>query len=88
MVVLAPDATIERIEVIAFHEPPDYRPTERWLGQFKHKRLDQRLWPRRDIRNLSGATLTTRAVTESGRLALAMYEVLLAPKLPIPKGTP
>ena len=82
MVVVAPDSTIERVEVIAFHEPPDYRPPERWLGQFEHRRLDQRLWPRRDIRNLSGATLTTQAVTESARLALALYEVLVAPKLP------
>lgn len=81
MVVVAPDATIERIEVIAFHEPPDYRPPERWLGQYQHRRLNDRLWPRRDIRNLSGATLSTRAVTESARLALALYQILVAPRL-------
>jgi hypothetical protein len=88
MVVVTPDSTIERIEVIAFHEPPDYRPPERWLGQFKDRPLDQRLWPRRDIRNLSGATLTTRAVTESARLALALYQVLVVPARAAPADLP
>ena len=81
MIVVAPDSSIERVEVVAFHEPPDYRPPGRWLGLFQSRRLDDQLWPRRDIRNLSGATLSTRAVTESVRLALAWYEVLVAPSL-------
>ena len=32
MIVVAPDTTIARIDVVAFHEPPDYRPPARWLG--------------------------------------------------------
>lgn len=79
LVVVAADTTIDRIEVLAFHEPPDYGPPNRWLGLFRRHRLDDRLWPRRDIRNLAGATLSTRAVTESARLALALYQTLVAP---------
>jgi hypothetical protein len=81
MVVVAPDTTVERVEVLAFHEPPEYRPSERWLSQFRRRRLDDRLWPRADIRNLSGATLSSRTLTESARLALACYELLVAPAL-------
>lgn len=81
MVVVAPDSTVARVDVLAFHEPPDYRPPARWLGLFGGRRLDQRLWPGRDLRNLSGATLSARAVTESVRLALALYEVVAAPAL-------
>jgi hypothetical protein len=81
LTMVAPDTTVERVEVLAFHEPPDYRPPARWLGLFGRHRLDDQLWPRRDIRNLSGATLSTRAVTESVRLALALYEVVVAPTL-------
>ena len=81
LVVVAPDTTIERVEILAFHEPPDYRPPNRWLALFRRHRLDDRLWPRRDIRNLAGATLSTRAVTESTRLALALYQTLVAPEL-------
>jgi hypothetical protein len=81
MVVVAPDTTIARVDVVAFDEPPDYRPPSRWLGLLAHRRLNDRLWPRRDIRNLAGATLSTRAVTESVRLSLAQYEIVVAPKL-------
>jgi hypothetical protein len=81
MVVVAPDSTVARVEVLAFHEPPDYRPPPRWLPLFGRRRLDDRLWPQRDIRNLSGSTLSARAVTESVRQSLALWEVLVAPRL-------
>jgi hypothetical protein len=79
MVVVAPDTTITRIEVLAFHEPPDYRPPARWLDGFAGRPLDDRLWPSRDLRNLAGATLSARSVAESARLALALYETVLVP---------
>ena len=81
MIVIAPDTTVARVDVLAFHEPPDYRPPARWLGLFARRRLDDRLWPDRDIRTISGATLSTRAVTEGVRISLALYELVLAPAL-------
>ena len=81
MVVVAPDTTITRVEVLAFHEPPDYAPPERWLDRFSRRRLDDRLWPSGDLRNLAGATLTARSVTESARLALALYQTVVVPAL-------
>ena len=81
MTVIAPDTTIARVDVLAFHEPPDYQPPRRWLDRFFPRRLDDRLWPNRDLRNLSGATLSARAVTESARLALALYERAFAPRV-------
>lgn len=81
LVIVTPDTTIARIEVLAFHEPPDYRPPSRWLGLFARRRLDDSLWPSRSIRNLSGASLSARAVTESARLALATYTQWIAPTL-------
>src|SRR5262249_23264068 len=81
MVSVSPETTVQRVEVIAFHEPPDFEPTARWLDQFPGHKLDNRLWPRRDIRMLTGATLSTQAVTESVRQALAWYTVLVAPAI-------
>jgi hypothetical protein len=81
MIVVGPDTTVLRVEVLAFHEPPDYRPPPRWLAMFQKRRLDDRLSPGRDIRNLSGASLSAAAVTESVRQALALYEVVVAPRL-------
>ena len=81
MIVVAPDTTIAQVEVLAFHEPPDYRPPPRWLATFEKRRLQDRLSPGRDIRNLSGASLSATAVTESVRLALALYEIVVAPRI-------
>ncbi|HKQ57893.1 MAG TPA: FMN-binding protein [Candidatus Eisenbacteria bacterium] len=81
MVVVAPDTTVARMDVLAFHEPPDYLPPRRWLAGFGRRRLDERLWPAKGVPPISGATLSTRAVTESVRLALALYTDVVAPSL-------
>lgn len=78
---IAPDSSIARIEVLAFFEPPDYRPPARWLALFVHRKQDARLAPGGAVPNLAGATLTSRSVAESARLALAWHELLLAPQL-------
>jgi hypothetical protein len=82
MTVIAPDSTVRQVDILAFHEPPDFRPPARWLGLFGRRRLDDDLWPRRGIVNLSGATLSTRAVVESVRSSLAIYAQIVAPALP------
>jgi hypothetical protein len=81
LVAVRPDTTVARVDFLAFHEPPDYQPPARWLATFAGRPLDERLWPQRDIRNLSGATLSTRAVTETVRLALALYAQVVGPTL-------
>ena len=85
-VAVAPDTSVARIEVLAFFEPPDYRPPARWLGLFTRRRQDPRLAPGGALPNLAGATLTSRAVAESVRLALAWHELLLAPQLARGRG--
>jgi hypothetical protein len=78
---VTPDTSLARIDVLAFFEPPEYLPPARWLGLFRGRGGRAPLTPRRPVPNLAGATLTSRAVNESARLALAWYEVLLAPRL-------
>ena len=81
MTVIAPDTTVARVDVLAFHEPRDYLPPERWLDQFDGRSPADRLEPRRDIRNISGASLTARSVAESVRLSLAIFALAVAPAL-------
>jgi hypothetical protein len=88
MAVIGPDSTIRRVDVLAFHEPPDYRPPARWLERFRGHRVDDRMWPGRDLPALSGASLSARAVTESARLAEALFEVVVAPRLPASGARP
>jgi hypothetical protein len=74
MVVIRPDSTVAGVEILAFYEPIDYLPGERWLGFFTGRQLTDELWVKRDIPNITGATLSTRAINQGVRRYLAMFE--------------
>jgi hypothetical protein len=65
-----PDGRLRRIRVIAFLEPPEYKPPGRWLAQFVGKGPGDRLAVGQDIAPISGATLTARGVAEEARWLL------------------
>ena len=77
MVVIAPDGTVRSLRVLAFYEPQEYLPPERWLEQFVGRPLDERLHLRAKIHGIAGSTLTARAVTSGVRRALALFEILV-----------
>jgi integrase len=77
MVVLTPGGAVRSLRVLAFHEPLDYLPNDRWYSQFGEKSLEQPLRVGGDIHGVVGATLSARATTRGVRRALAFYEVLL-----------
>lgn len=77
MVVLSPTGEIRSIRVLAFHEPLEYKPTERWYSQFNNLSLAAPLRVGGDIHGVVGATLSTRATTRGVRRALAYYKILL-----------
>jgi Na+-translocating ferredoxin:NAD+ oxidoreductase RnfG subunit len=76
MVVVTPEGTIARVEVLSFSEPEDYLPRGHWYAQFPGKALDDELSVKRGIRPVAGATLTARATTEAARRVLALHRVL------------
>jgi Na+-translocating ferredoxin:NAD+ oxidoreductase RnfG subunit len=77
LVVLSPQGEVRSLRVLAFYEPGEYRPPERWLSQFDRRRLDEELRLGGAIHGIAGATLSARAVTGSVRRALALFEVLV-----------
>lgn len=77
MVVLSPDGRVTSTLILAFYEPLDYLPPERWLKQFDHAKLTPDLRVGGRIAGITGATLTARAMTESVRKVLALYRVLI-----------
>lgn len=81
LLAVAPDTSLVRVDVLAFFEPPEYVPPSRWLAQFRGRGSRKPLTPQRPVPFVAGVTLSSRAVNESARLALAWYEVLLAPQL-------
>ena len=79
MVVLTPTGTVRSVRVLAFHEPLDYLPTERWYSQFDGKTRADALRVGGDVHGVVGATLSARAATDGVRRMLAYWEVLLKP---------
>jgi hypothetical protein len=77
MVVLTPEGSVRSVRVLAFHEPLDYLPTQRWYAQFEGKSLASALRIGGDIHGVVGATLSARATTRGVRRALAYYRVLI-----------
>lgn len=77
IVVISRDSTILAVEMLAFYEPEDYLPSKRWLTTFSTKRLSDDLWLKRGIINVSGATMSAHAITESIRKFLATYEIAI-----------
>lgn len=76
MVVVDAHGRVSRIEVLGFAEPPDYLPPEGWLELFSGRALESGTSTRGDIPILTGATLTSHAVSDAVRLSLALHEVI------------
>jgi Na+-translocating ferredoxin:NAD+ oxidoreductase RnfG subunit len=77
LVVLSPDGKVRTARVLAFYEPLEYQPSDRWLALFEGKTLSDDLHIGRGIAAITGSTLTSRAVVGGIRRALAIHEVLL-----------
>ena len=76
MIVVTPEEKIERIEVLKFAEPPEYRAAPQWIAQFRGRVLDDDLSLKGSIRNMTGASLTAQAVTRAARRVLALHRVI------------
>ena len=78
MVVLGPEGDVRSTRILAWQEPPEYQPPQRWLAQFTGGRLDAGLEAGEDIHAMSGATLSTRVLTEGVRRVVAIHRLKLA----------
>ena len=78
MVVVDPDATVRFIEILSFAEPDEYLAPKKWLSQFAGKQLNDDLLIRRGLRNITGASITSEAVTRGVRRILAVHRALNA----------
>lgn len=76
MVVVDPAGAVDRVEVLKFDEPPEYRAPDGWIEQFEGRTLEPALSTRGDIANITGATLTARALTRAVRKLLALHGVI------------
>lgn len=77
-VVLDPAGAVRAVEVLEYRETygGEIR-GERWRGQFRGKSAAAQVQLGKDIKNVSGATLSCRHVTDGVRRVLALREVAL-----------
>jgi len=75
---LSADGSVKQIEIM------DYRETyggqirdQKWRGQFVGKTSKSRLKLDSDIKNISGATLSCRHITDGVKRLLAFYEIAI-----------
>ncbi|WP_031433691.1 FMN-binding protein [Methylomarinum vadi] len=79
LVVLNPEGKITAIHTLAFHEPPEYQPPQRWYEQLYRRELDQ-LSFNADIQGITGATLSTRSALNISRKVMAIFQILVKGK--------
>ena len=77
MVVINPEGTVKSVHVLAFYEPEEYLPPQKWLMQFSQKALNNGLWPKQDIHAITGATMSVYSITREVRKALAIFQVMI-----------
>jgi Na+-transporting NADH:ubiquinone oxidoreductase subunit NqrC len=77
-VALAPDGAVMRTEILEYRETygGEIR-NPAWRQQFVGKRLGSEIQFGKDIKNISGATLSSRHVTDGIRRLLVTYQLLL-----------
>jgi hypothetical protein len=78
---LTAEGTVRQVEILEYREAygGEIR-SAAWRQQFVGRRHGDSVTVGRDIRNLSGATLSSQHVTDGIRRILALYAVALAPR--------
>ena len=76
LILLSPTGELVRVEMLAFHEPPEYQPPARWFERlYKRPLKDLRL--NQGVDGIAGATLSSRASLEGIRKVMAIYQIAL-----------
>jgi len=79
LVMLSPAGKLQRVIILAFHEPPEYRSPARWLDTLPAVQPDA-LFLSQGVDAVSGATLTSRAVVDAARRVTTVFHVAFKPE--------
>ncbi len=77
LVVLSPTGELVNVEVLAFHEPMEYKPQKLWLEKLFKRPVDQ-LRAHHGVDAISGATLSVKSTLDQIRKVMAVYQVAIA----------
>jgi hypothetical protein len=77
LITLTPSGEVRHVLVLAFAEPPEYRPAPVWYAQFRGLEPESRLKYGREIDAVTGATLTGRATVDAVSRVRKIHQWLL-----------
>ncbi|MEA3370442.1 MAG: FMN-binding protein [Campylobacterota bacterium] len=77
---ISKDSILKSIEIVAFNEPVEYLPSNKWNSQFEDISTDKMLRVSKEIPTITGATLSARSITDGSRVAFAFYNEVLKDK--------
>ena len=78
---ISPNGTVQGIEIMEYVESYGYEVAEEsWRKQFVGKTAEDSLKLKKDIQNISGATLSCKHLTDGVKRVMVMYELALRPK--------
>lgn len=81
MIVLTPEGELRNVTTLAFHEPPEYMPPDRWFERLYKRPLEDMDFSK-GVDGISGATLSTRAGLASIRKVMALHQVMIKEQKP------
>ncbi len=76
MILLMPEGELKSVTILAFHEPSEYMPPERWFESLAKRSLVDMDFSK-GIDGISGATLSTRSALNSVRKVMAIYQIMV-----------
>lgn len=82
MTVISPQGSVRSVEILVYRESQGSEVHEpKFLKQYENKTLASPLRPGQDIQNISGATLSVRAVSVGVRRDLAVWGAIYGDKI-------
>jgi len=80
LLLLSASGDLESIEVVAFSEPMEYKPSKKWLAaHYQNKRLPEFIL-KPNTANISGATLSAHSVYKAAKVITAVWYYLKGSK--------
>jgi len=77
LVVLNPEGKLKYVEILAFFEPPEDKPTPVWLDLFKGKGGNDNIRVGYDLPNISGATISSNKTAEAIRKVITIFNYFI-----------
>lgn len=76
LLVMDKEGKVKNVRTIAFYEPLEYLPPQKWLNLLKGKELNDKLRLKVGLPGITGATMSSQATIEAVRRNLAIYKVI------------